>query len=163
MCGICKFFRFFSGHGFYLLTVSLAVLSIMASPVAAIPSPELVIGSVSSLSQVLAVGFALISGATALIARKFGIEISPNSGRVPLRLVLFGLALIVGLGAVNLWQYRAAKAASLARMQATLVRPAQFKGTQIKDETLKETSFSSQEDSPLAITTDEVQALLDGP
>lgn len=163
MCGICKFFRVFSGHGFYLLTVSLAVLSIMASPVAAIPSPELVIGSVSSLSQVLAVGFALISGVTALIARKFGIEISPNSGRVPLRLVLFGLALIVGLGAVNLWQYRAAKAASLARMQATLVRPAQFKGTQIKDETLKETSYSSQEDSPLAITTDEVQALLDGP
>lgn len=163
MCGTGKYFRHFSGKPFYRVTVSLAALLPMATPAAAIPSPELVIGSVSSLSQVLAVGFAFVSGATALLARKFGVEFSPNSGRVPLRLVLFGLALIIGLGAVNLWQYKAAKSANLARMQATLVRPAQFKGTQIKDETLKETSFTAQEDSPLAITTDAVQALLDGP
>ncbi len=163
MCSIYGFFRYFSGNTSHLLLFSGAALFQLATPASAIPSPELVIGSVSSLSQVLAVGFAFVSGATALLARKFGVEFSPNSGRVPLRLVLLGLALIAGLGAVNLWQYKAAKTARLERMQATLLRPAQFKGTQIKDESLKETSFTAQENSPLAITTDAVQALLDNP
>lgn len=163
MCSTGPFPQTFLGKSLYLCIFTTSALLNITTPAAAIPSPELVIGSVSSLSQVLAVGFAFISGATALLARKFGVEFSPNSGRIPVRLMLFGLALIMALGAVNLWQYKAAQSESLARMQATLLRPAQFKGTQIKDETLKETSFNAQENSPLAISTTAVQALLDGP
>lgn len=129
----------------------------------AIPSPELVIGSVSSLSQVFAVGFAAVTGAGALVARRFGF--APKTGtsqaRFPVRLVV-GLVLIATvLGGLNVWQYRTQKTAELARLQATLVRPAQFDGTKIQDTNLKETSFGKQTDSPLAISTDEAQRLLE--
>jgi len=125
----------------------------------AIPSPELVIGSVSSLSQVFAVGFAFVSGAAALFARKFGINLTGStrtSGKVIFVFVLF----ILGLATLNYSQYRTAKSTELQRMQATLVRPAQFKGTVIKDDSLKETSFSKQQKSALALTTEDLASWL---
>lgn len=125
----------------------------------AIPSPELVIGSVSSLSQVFAVGFAFVSGAAALLARKFGINLS-GATRASGNVVMLCLLAVMILGGLNYWQYTSAQTAQVQRMQATLVRPAQFTGTKIKDETLKETSFTKQIKSDLAMTTDELAALL---
>lgn len=128
----------------------------------AIPSPELVIGSVSSLSQVFAVGFAAVTGAGAVIARRLGFKPAQTSGktRVPVYLVMSLLLVSFALGALNLWQYRDQNARELARLQATLVRPAQFDGTRIQDSSLKETSFDKQERSTLALSTDEAQQLL---
>jgi len=130
----------------------------------AIPSPELIIGSVSSLGQVFAVGFAMVSGLGAIVATKLGF--SPKKGgaakRYPIRLITSLIAITLALIALNYWQYDTKRSTELARLQATLVRPAQFSGTTIKDTTLKETSFSRQQDHPLAISTNEAAALLAG-
>lgn len=128
----------------------------------AIPSPELVIGSVSSLSQVFAVGIAMVSGLGAMIAARLGL--APRSGakaaRYPVKLIAVLALSVAALIYANYWQYSNNKSAELAKLQATLVRPATFSGTEIKDETLKETSYSKQEYHPLAITTDQAADLL---
>lgn len=128
----------------------------------AIPSPELVIGSVSSLSQVFAVGLAMMSGVGAIVAAKLGFKPKTSAApkRFPVKLIaaLVLFATLFALG--NYWQYTSHKQTELARLQATLVRPAQFAGTEIKDTSLKETSFSKQENNALAITTDQAAALL---
>ncbi|KIC15844.1 PEP-utilizing protein [Leisingera sp. ANG-Vp] len=147
------------------ITVLTAFFSALPIAALAIPSPELVIGSVSSLSQVLAVGIAMVSGLGAVVAAKLGF--TPKAGgsrlRYPVKLISFLIVAAIALAAGNYWQYSSHSTAELARLQATLTRPAQFDGTTIKDATLKETSFSKQENHPLAMsTTDAAAALGDG-
>ncbi len=143
--------------------VSAAPACLVPSVALAIPSPELVLGSVSSLSQVFAVGVAAVTGAGALVARRLGVAPRVGTGaRVPTRLILALVLTALALGALNLWQYRMQSARELARLQATLVRPAQFAGTEIKDDALVETSFAKQSESPLALTTAEAERLLQG-
>lgn len=139
-----------------------AGFAVLPAAAYAIPSPELVIGSVSSLSQVFAVGIAMVSGVGAMIAAKLGIAPKPGAGRTryPVKLIAVLALAVSALIYANYWQYSNNKSAELARLQATLVRPAQFDGTEIKDETLKETSFSRQSDHPLAITTQDAADLL---
>lgn len=129
----------------------------------AIPSPELVIGSVSSLSQVFAVGFAAVTGTAALIAKRFGFatKTGHRQTRFPVRFITALLLIATVFGALNIWQYRTQQAEELARLQATLVRPAQFDGTQIQDANLKETSFDKQAKSPLGLSTQEAERLLE--
>lgn len=67
----------------------------------------------------------------------------------------------LALAMLNYWQFTTQRAAEQARLQATLVRPAQFDGTKIKDAALKETSFSRQSDHPLAMSTADAAAALD--
>ncbi|WP_259778772.1 PEP/pyruvate-binding domain-containing protein [Aliiroseovarius crassostreae] len=152
---------YFPMFGLAIPLVSVGILT--PGQAMAIPSPELVIGSVSSLSQVFAVGFAAVTGTAALIARRFGIapRAGGEGGRFPTRLVAFLVLSALALGALNLWQYRSNEARELARLQATLTRPAQFDGTSIQDKNLKETSFSKQTDNPLAISTADAQRLLE--
>ncbi|MDU9006686.1 PEP/pyruvate-binding domain-containing protein [Sedimentitalea todarodis] len=141
----------------------LGALTLMPGPALAIPSPELLIGSVSSLSQVFAVGIAAVTGTAALVAKRFGLEpVSGSKGtRFPTRLIGALLLITLAFGALNIWQYQSRNTAELAHLQATLVRPAQFDGTTIKDTKLKETSFDKQAQSPLALSTQDAQALLD--
>jgi rifampicin phosphotransferase len=132
-------------------------------PVAAyaIPSPELVIGSVSSLGQVFAVGFAMVSGLGAIVASKLGFSAKKNSTtKYPVRLIGVLAAITLALLTLNYWQYITQKSTDLARLQATLVRPAQFSGTEINDISLKETSFSRQLDHPQGISTKQAATLL---
>ncbi|SFT94394.1 PEP/pyruvate-binding domain-containing protein [Sedimentitalea nanhaiensis] len=141
----------------------LGITVLTPTAVLAIPSPELVIGSVSSLSQVFAVAFATTAGAGALIAKRMGFAHKPGRApaRFPARLVTALLLVSLAFGALNVWQYRNHQAQELARLQDTLIRPAQFDGTQILDSDLKETSFGNQEKSPLALSTAEAQNLLE--
>ncbi len=132
-----------------------------ATPAFAIPSPELVIGSVSSLSQVLAVGVAMVSGLGAAIAAKFGFAPRKGTARqYPVKLIAGLAVLVMALLVGNYWQYSSTETAKRTRLEATLLRPAQFEGSQIKDENLKETSFSAQLTHPQGISTDEAAALL---
>lgn len=141
-----------SGLFFYFLTSRAAQ---------AIPSPELVIGSVSSLSQVFAIGIAMVSGFGAFVAAKLGLKPSRTTGGKTYFKALCVLALfVILLAGGNYWQYTAAQQAEQARLQATLIRPAQFDGTEIKDANLKEASFSKQEANPHAVSTDEAATLL---
>ncbi|WP_255008843.1 PEP/pyruvate-binding domain-containing protein [Roseovarius sp. M141] len=61
---------------------------------------------------------------------------------------------------LNIWQFRSENAREMARLQATLVRPAQFDGTEIQDKALVETSFDQQSESLNALSTDEAEKLL---
>lgn len=131
-----------------------------ATEVHAIPSPELVLGSVSSASQILALVVAALSGFGAMLAAKFGIRTSGRVTRFPVRLIAVLSLLTLGLIGANLWQWQHAKTTELQRLQATLVRPAQFDGTEIKDAELKEISYSAQETHPQGLTTAQASALL---
>ena len=128
----------------------------------AIPSPELVIGSVSSLSQVLAVGLATLTAGGTLFAKRLGFD--PKStramARFPARLIALLVLLVCTFGALNIWQFRAYHAEELARLQGTLVRPAQFDGTQIHDEDLIETNFDGQTKNQLSLSTAKAHGLL---
>ncbi len=145
----------------FSLIVSLTCLIIMTPPAQAIPSPELVLGSVSSLSQILALGVTLLSGVGAAIFGRLGLLSGKNNRRrYPIRLIAGLVALVAVLGAANHWQWQTHKEDELLRLQATLTRPAQFDGTQVKDPELKETSYSAQETHPLGITTADAAELL---
>ncbi|MBE1285823.1 MAG: PEP-utilizing protein [Rhodobacteraceae bacterium] len=135
--------------------------SVSAEYAWAIPSPELVIGSVSSLGQILAVVVAAGSGAGAFILRKLGVKLPKSGGGgVSGKVLIAATFVILGLAGLNAWQFSAQRAAEQARLQATLVRPASFSGTAIKDANLKETKFHQQTSHPLAITTEEAANLL---
>lgn len=152
------YFRRLTSHG----CLSLWACALLATPALAIPSPELVIGSVSSLSQVLAVGVALVSGLGAAIAAKFGLSIRKGDRhrRYPVKLIVGLVLLVVVMLGANIWQYRKTEQTTRARLEATLLRPAQFEGSTIKDKTLKETSFSAQLTHPQGISTQDAAALL---
>jgi rifampicin phosphotransferase len=140
----------------------LSLCFVNVGPAYAIPSPELVIGSVSSLSQIFAVGFAMISGTIAAFGAKFGFKKKQGavqSGFLVNSLIVLVLLLSASIG-YNFYQNSQAAAKEQARLRETLVRPAQFKGTKILDTKLKEKSFSAQSKSTLGITTAEAEKLL---
>ena len=133
------------------------------SPAYAIPSPELVIGSLSSLSQLVAIGSAMLGGAASVVAGRTLLRGgrtdrgSRLGWKVSLGLLLFGLV-AVALNAYQLINYRSERA---ARLEATLLRPALMPGVAALDPEVKELSFSQQQKHPLGITTEESQKLLD--
>ena len=127
---------------------------------AAIPSPELVIGSVSSFGQLFALGAAMLGGGAAFAGRRFGRKNIQKTPRYVIRILRAVAVFAVVAAGLNLWQFQSAQTSELQRLQATLIRPAQFDGTTIKDENLKETSFSDQMTSGLSVTTEEAQRLL---
>jgi rhodanese-related sulfurtransferase/membrane protein insertase Oxa1/YidC/SpoIIIJ/phosphohistidine swiveling domain-containing protein len=135
---------------------------IYANPVFAIPSPELVIGSVSSLTQFFAVGFAMLSGTVAAFGAKFGLKRKVgvvHSAFMTNALIALVLLLFASFGYI-FYQNGQAKHKELTRLQQTLTRPAAFAGTKIQDKRLKETSFAAQKASKLSIPTNQVEKIL---
>lgn len=135
---------------------------IQVSPVFAIPSPELIIGSVSSLSQLFAVGFAMVSGVAAAVGAKFGFK--KKTGAVQSTFLVNSVIVLVLLLSASVgyifYQNNQTSIAQQARLRATLTRPAQFTGTKILDENLKETSLIDQKNSTLGISTDQAEEIL---
>ena len=135
----------------------MAALAGLAVPALAIPSPELVIGSLSSVSQVVALVTAMLGGGAAVAART-GWQ---RSSRVMLWSLLgFAALAIVSIG-FNAYQWQDARNERSARLQATLLRPSRLPGQPTPDPTLKELSFSQQAGHPLGITTQEAARLLE--
>ncbi|MBV1864862.1 MAG: YidC/Oxa1 family membrane protein insertase [Rhodobacteraceae bacterium] len=132
-------------------------LALQAGSAMAIPSPELVIGSVSSLGQVFALGAAMLGGGAALAgSRAKGRTAAGKKSKLLVRGGLSVLALcILSLG-FNIWQYNSAKTARLTHLQATLNRPA----SKIRDKTLKVMSYDNQSENPLGISTGKAAELL---
>ena len=103
----------------------------------------------------------MLSGAGALILRRLGIRRRPGGGAALPGYLRWGIAgLLLGLIALNFWQYRQTQLREQDRLQATLIRPASFDGTKIQDATLQETKFDAQKTHPLAITTQDAARLL---
>ncbi len=132
------------------------------NPAYAIPSPELIIGSVSSLSQIFAVGFAVVSGAVAAFGAKFGLK--KKTGAVQSAFLLNTLIVLVLLLSASVgyifYQNNQSELAEQLRLRNTLIRPAQFSGTKILDDKLKETSLSDQKASHLGISTVDAEGIL---
>ena len=143
------------------ILVVLVFIFIFSNSAFAIPSPELIIGSVSSAGQVFAVVFAVISGGMTTIAARLGFKANKKQNSKKMGVwasVCFCAA--IGLLALNYIQYNQAQNKEAARLQATLVRPAQFAGTKIQDSSLIETSFDAQNINQFAISSQAADELL---
>ena len=138
------------------LAVALVCLS---TPAAAIPSPELIVGTLTSLSQLGALLSALLGG-SAVVALRRGGRTTP--ARSPARHGLLLLVLLVAtlLGAFNFYQWQTDREARQTRLSATLTRPSRLPGQPILDPTLKELSPAEQARHPLGLTTAEAETLI---
>ena len=133
-----------------------------SQPAYAIPSPDLVVGSISSISQLITLLSASLGGAALAGGRLAFGGARPRSGS-PLPLWLLasaGMLLLVALG-LNGYQYLVGKDAETARLSATLSRPSHDPGAALLDPTLKEISYRDQLVNPLGMTTDALADLLD--
>jgi len=135
---------------------------LFANPAFAIPSPELVIGSISSVSQLVALGAATLGGGAAAV----GVRASARAGngnrsaKMALR-VAAGLFVVFTLSVgLNIFQFVDQRQQDQVRLQATLTRPAVTSGTRILDRNLKVTSLAAQTEHGLGISTTDAAALL---
>ena len=143
--------------------LGVATVMLSAEPAFAIPSPELIVGSISSVSQLIALVSALLGGgALAVGARSLRKRGTEKTSPWPKRLVFgFGVAALVFLG-LNVWQYTSQKSALQERLEATLVRPTpRAEGGRTLDPSLKEVTYSEQLSHPRGISTGDLEALLE--
>ncbi len=156
-----------SSNRFSIQTVSTSAAAgagiLFAGPAYAIPSPELVIGSISSVSQLMALGVAMLGGGAAAAGMRASAKAGRDdrSAKMALRIAA-GLFVVVLLSAgLNIYQFVDQRQQGQTRLQATLTRPAVTAGTRILDPNLKVTSFAAQSDHGLGISTADTTALLE--
>src|SRR5512141_2379089 len=119
----------------------------------AIPSPELVVGSFVSISQLFALASAVLGGGAAFAtmrARQRGGSAQMSRGLLYIAVGLFA-AMTISIG-VNIWQYVTDSNARQQRLEATLIRPMPKSGGEALDPTLKEVSYAEQQRSPRGIS-----------
>ncbi|CAN7470643.1 YidC/Oxa1 family membrane protein insertase [Bradyrhizobium sp. LjRoot220] len=127
----------------------------------AIPSPELVVGSLSSISQLMAIGTALLGGATALVGLRAGIAGYERRSKLAIRIAVgLFIALLVAIS-LNVYQFTGKRAERLARLEETLLRPATTPGGPKLDPTNVELSYGEMAKQPRGITTQQAAELLE--
>lgn len=126
----------------------------------AIPSPELIVSSLSSLTQLWALAGAILGGGA--------IAMGARPGRTPasdlrLRRVLLAVTAVAVVAAgCSVWQYVSAQAARTERLEATIVRPTPKRADgKTLDPLLREMPYSKQVESPMGLTTEQVAALIE--
>ena len=127
----------------------------------AIPSPELVVGSFVSLSQLFALASAVLGGGAAyatMRAKKRGGSAQMSRGLLYTAGGLF-VVMCVSIG-FNIWQYVTDSNAHQARLEATLTRPMPKSGGAALDPLLKEVSYAEQQRNPRGISTGDLEKLL---
>ena len=142
-------------------TAGLLVLAFGTSAFA-IPSPELIVGSLSSISQLFVVGTALLGSTAALFGLRIGTK-GENSHRSRLTTrIAIGLfvALIAAIG-LNVHQFTDKRAESQARLEETLLRPATIPGGPKLDPTNLELSYGEMVKQPRGITTQQAAEMLE--
>ena len=143
--------------------LALTSLGLEVTPAFAIPSPELVVGSFTSISQLIALASALIGGGATLAAlRMRGRGRGQATPSRWLFAVLAGVVvlLITSVG-FNIYQYVGKKNERQARLEQTLLRQATTPGGPKLDPANLELSYAQMTKEPRGITTDEAQKLLD--
>ena len=132
-----------------------------ATPAQAIPSPELIVGSLTGLSQIGALLAALLGGGTAAAWRRGRRGASgPGTSTGSPRLMLVLIALAALLGGLNIHQWSSHRSERRAQLEATLTRPSRLPGQPQLDPTLKELSFAQQQGHPLGLSTAAAEALI---
>ena len=152
------------GVQFSILTLlGAAALSLAATGQAlAIPSPELVVGSFVSISQLFALASAVLGGGAAyatMRVRKRGGSAEMSRGLLYVAVGMFAL-LAVSIG-INIYQYVTNANAQQARLEGALARPMPTVDGKALDPSLKEASYRDQQTSPLGISTEEMEKLLE--
>ena len=132
-----------------------------SEPAYAIPSPELVIGSFVSLSQLLALASAVLGGGAAyatMRTRRGGGGHGLSRGLAVGAVVMFVL-FCVSAG-FNIYQYVEQKNERQARLEQTLLRPTRAPAGLPDDPDAKELNYTDQGKHPLRISTAETAKLL---
>jgi rifampicin phosphotransferase len=146
----------------WVLTLSGFALLTGTQPSFAIPSPELIVGSISSISQIVALLAAMVGGGAALAGARASTNAqSTRSARLAWRVVAVAALVLAGSVSANVYQYFAGKAALQDRLEATLTRPTPKLAGQTLDQSLKEASYQDQIASPRGISTADVERLLE--
>lgn len=132
-----------------------------STPAFAIPSPELVVGSLSSISQLFALVSAMLGGGAALVGvRSMSDAKGSRSAKLAWRIV-FGCAVaLVASLSFNFYQYSSERSARQTRLEATLTRPTPVVGGKTLDPALKEASYRDQQVSPRGLSTEDAEKLL---
>jgi rhodanese-related sulfurtransferase/membrane protein insertase Oxa1/YidC/SpoIIIJ/phosphohistidine swiveling domain-containing protein len=149
------------------LTITAAAFvaaSLLAStPSYALPSPDLVVGSISSISQLIALVSAMVGGGAVVV----GVRASANASgaaraaRIAWRVAaVAGLFLVLSLAA-NYYQYSTSAADRQTRLEAAIQRPTEMTDGKTLDPDLKEVSYDEQVRSPLGISTEEIARLIE--
>lgn len=136
---------------------------LFSTPSYAIPSPDLVVGSISSISQLIALISALVGGGAVVAGARAsaGSAGATRAARIAWRTVwVAGGVLAVSLVA-NYYQYSTYRAERQTRLEAAIQRPTPVSDGHTLDADLKEASYGEQLKSPRGISTDEMQHLLD--
>lgn len=142
-----------------VLAALLAGLAV--TPAAAIPSPELIVNSLSSLSQLGALLSALLGGSAVLALGGRG-KRSAASERRRQKLLWLALLTAAGLGGLNLYQWQSERETLQARLTATLSRPSRLPGQPSLDPTLKELGPAEQSRHPLGLSTEAAERIISG-
>ena len=127
----------------------------------AIPSPELVVGSFVSISQLLALASAVLGGGAVFATmrtRKRGGPAAMSRGLLTIAAGLF-VAMTISIG-INVWQYVGQINERQARLENTLLRPSRAPAGLPDDPDAKEINFTQQLRHPLRISTEETEKLL---
>lgn len=146
----------------WALTGVLAGFALLASATAAfaIPSPELVVGSLTSLSQLTALVSALFGGGAVVIGKQFAGATNVAAVRRLQRLaLLLGIAALAGFTAAAV-VYTSSAAKERTRLEQTLLRSApKAAGGETLDPLLKEIPYAAQTTHPRGIATQEAQRI----
>ena len=146
-----------------LLATLLFLTTALTHPAFAIPAPDLIVGSVSSLAQLLALLSVVIGGTAFAGSRLTAAGLQGRSSMTPLFRWAFlaAVVLLLGSGALNVYQWFDRIDERNAHLRATLSRPAKERGKPIVDPSMRELTYKQQTEHPLGIPTDEVAALLE--
>ena len=129
-------------------------------PALAIPSPELVVGSIVSLSQLFALASAVLGGGAAYAS----VRVCRNGSRELSRGIIAAaigvpVLLIISVS-INVYQYVEYKNERQARLESTLLRPTRAPHGLPDNPDVKELNFGQQSKHPLRISTEETARLL---
>jgi rhodanese-related sulfurtransferase/membrane protein insertase Oxa1/YidC/SpoIIIJ/phosphohistidine swiveling domain-containing protein len=139
---------------------SLALLLLGTGQAFAIPSPELVVGSLVSISQLFALGSAVLGGGAAYATMRAHRNGSARMSRA-LLYTTAGLAAVLVISiSVNVYQYVAGANARQERLEATLTRPVAKVAGKAADPALREVSYGEQLRHPRGISTNNFERLL---
>jgi rhodanese-related sulfurtransferase/phosphohistidine swiveling domain-containing protein len=138
---------------------TVALLSGTTSAIA-IPSPELIVGSFTSISQLIALASAFIGGGAAIVAMRARGTGVARTTRALIAVTAAAVVLLITSVGFNIYQYVDQRNERQARLQDTILRPSRTPGSLPLDPENQEWSYAQQTKSPLALTTQEVDELL---
>jgi hypothetical protein len=139
---------------------ALALLILGTGQAFAIPSPELVVGSFVSISQLFALASAVLGGGAAYATVRAGRNGSTAMSRGLLYTSAAMFVVLVASVSINIYQYVSESNARQERLEATLNRPVQRPVGRTTDPAFKEVSYGEQLRHPRGITTSNLEQLL---